>query len=932
MYFTRYCVLALIVGVLTLQAIPPQINYQGYLTRTDGSPLDTVVTMTFGLYQFQSGGTAVWTQVQNPCTVRAGLFAVSLGPLGSDDPNFRPDTCFLGITVGGNSEMVPRSRILSVPFALMVGSLDGAEGGHVRGPVAFSGELWMDSLKCNYGIRFSDNTWQESAWDTTSLSDRIDAKADSAGNATREWVLAQGYGADGQQYADTSTWDATRAWTNTQLALKQDFGDTSAWDATRSWVQSQGYTSGAQAYPDTITWDATKAWVQSMGYLRGASNNAIWNGFVGGGDNHVAGGQYSTVGGGRMNRARGDFSVIAGGGGGAWVDSNSVTGTYSAVGGGRRHSVAGVASVVSGGTSNSVSGYTSNIGGGEQNSNGGAYSGILGGHSNTIAADADYSTIAGGTQNQISGSRSFAAGWLAQANHDGAFVWADGTGSSFATTAPNQFLIRATNGVGIGRDNPVEQLDVNGDVRADTFRTNMGIRFPDGTFQNTAPVIFTGQQYADTNTWDATRTWVQNQSYVRSWELELLQADTDTNSWDATKTWVQSMGYLRGTGNSVSPTSFVGGGSNNTANFNFGTISGGSGNAANGDYATVAGGFGNVTGPRAAVGGGQYNKAGGQYSVIAGGGGLVESDSNSASGQHSTITGGGRNVASGTCAIVSGFGNAAGGDAAVVGGGYWNVANNYCATVAGGYQNVAGNQYATVTGGQSNQATGYQATVGGGHGNTASNLYSVVSGGDNNTASGVRATIPGGFSNRANGAASFAAGFYACANHLASFVWGSSNSADSTASFADYSFTARSPGGARFYTQHGGMSTGVSLAAGGGAWDNLCDARQKRLHGDVNTSEILQKISALPLHRWSYKSQDESIQHIGPTAQDFYAAFGLGESDTTINTLDPDGIALAAIQELTKQIAELRAENAAQQRQIQSLLAKDEQTQLKMEK
>jgi hypothetical protein len=112
----------------------------------------------------------------------------------------------------------------------------------------------------------------------------------------------------------------------------------------------------------------------------------------------------------------------------------------------------------------------------------------------------------------------------------------------------------------------------------------------------------------------------------------------------------------------------------------------------------------------------------------------------------------------------------------------------------------------------------------------------------------------------------------------------------------------------------------------------LCDVRQKRLHGNVNTSDILQKISALPLHRWSYKTQEESIQHIGPTAQDFYAAFHLGESDTTINTLDPDGIALAAIQELAKQVSELRTENEEQRKQIQSLLAKDEQTQLTTEK
>ncbi len=232
------------------------------MTRPDGTPLDTVVTMTFGLYQFQTGGTAVWTQVENPCTVRAGLFAVSLGPLGSDDPTFEPDTCWLGVAVGNNSEMVPRSRLLSVPFALMVGGLDGAEGGHVRGPVYVDRMFLADTIRCNNGIQFSDNTWQQSAWDTTSLSERINAKADSADHATRTWVLAQGFGTGGQQYPDTNTWDATRAWSTTQLALKQAYTDTSSWDATRTWTNTQ--LALKQAYADTSSWDATRSWVNTQ--------------------------------------------------------------------------------------------------------------------------------------------------------------------------------------------------------------------------------------------------------------------------------------------------------------------------------------------------------------------------------------------------------------------------------------------------------------------------------------------------------------------------------------------------------------------------------------------------------------------------------------------------------------------------------------------
>ena len=67
-------------------------------------------------------------------------------------------------------------------------------------------------------------------------------------------------------------------------------------------------------------------------------------------------------------------------------------------------------------------------------------------------------------------AHSFAAGDNAQAMNSGSFVWADGSGGAFADTAPNQFLIRATGGVGIGTTTPASKLEVNGDVRVDANR------------------------------------------------------------------------------------------------------------------------------------------------------------------------------------------------------------------------------------------------------------------------------------------------------------------------------------------------------------------------------------------------------------------------------------------------------------------------------
>ncbi|MBN1269313.1 MAG: tail fiber domain-containing protein [Kiritimatiellae bacterium] len=78
----------------------------------------------------------------------------------------------------------------------------------------------------------------------------------------------------------------------------------------------------------------------------------------------------------------------------------------------------------------------------------------------------------------------------------------------------------------------------------------------------------------------------------------------------------------------------------------------------------------------------------------------------------------------------------------------------------------------------------------------------------------------------------------------------------------------------------------------------------------VDPAEVLERLSRLPVSQWNMKAQDPSIRHMGPMAQDFHAAFGLGETDRYINSVDVDGVALAAIQGLHAENAELRARNA----------------------
>jgi len=64
------------------------------------------------------------------------------------------------------------------------------------------------------------------------------------------------------------------------------------------------------------------------------------------------------------------------------------------------------------------------------------------------------------------------------------------------------------------------------------------------------------------------------------------------------------------------------------------------------------------------------------------------------------------------------------------------------------------------------------------------------------------------------------------------------------------------------------------------------------------------------------------VTHIGPTAQDFKKVFGVGENDKTISTIDPSGIALAAIKELNSQNRELKEVNARLKKQLDDLARK----------
>jgi len=143
--------LTLMVAVLALASfvtadVPQMINYQGRLTGTSGTPLDTTVSMVFTIYDDSTGGTAKWTETQSSVTATDGLFNVILGSVNPiPDTLFNDTVRYLGIQVGSDPELTPRIRLVSVGFSHRVSTIDGATGGMISGDVTIRGNIQIRS-------------------------------------------------------------------------------------------------------------------------------------------------------------------------------------------------------------------------------------------------------------------------------------------------------------------------------------------------------------------------------------------------------------------------------------------------------------------------------------------------------------------------------------------------------------------------------------------------------------------------------------------------------------------------------------------------------------------------------------------------------------------------------------------------------------------
>jgi trimeric autotransporter adhesin len=304
-----------------------------------------------------------------------------------------------------------------------------------------------------------------------------------------------------------------------------------------------------------------------------------------------------------------------------------------------------------------------------------------------------------------------------------------------------------------------------------------------------------------------------------------------------------------------------------------------------------------------------------------------------------------------------------------------NITDSRC-TIGGGCANMAGNNSGSI-----NDVV--NATVGGGENNWAGASGATVGGGWGNLANGGNSTVPGGAYNRARGNSSFAAGTRASANHDGSFVWSDHSSPDDTiSSTSENQFVVKATGGVHIQSGYGilldaadrpiitrkwdifttGANTNVgrwgmfmepgTLVMGipniatrcfqvakydedgtrtglatvdqsgnmtiAGTLNESSDRNRKENIESVSGEDVLRKLSGMPVSMWSYK-EDGGIRHIGPMAQDFRSAFGLGQDETHIAAVDAGGVALAAIQGLYRELQNKNVEIADLRTRLEAL-------------
>ncbi len=949
-------VLATLVLLSTLSLQPATVfaqgtafTYQGQLN--DGiNPASGTYHLRFALFDALTVGNQVGSPLTNsPVSVSNGLFTVTLD-FGANFPG-ADRWLEIGVRTNGNgvfATLSPRQKITPSPYAIYAAGASAA---------GISGTIPTANLTGTYGSAVTfNNAANNFSGNGTGLTN-VNAATLGGLGAANFWQLGGNNIALGQFLGSTNN-QALELKANGVRALRLDGGALSGKTVSEGYPYPNGAPNMIGGSPlNFVALNVVGATIGGGGatnYENHSYSNSIYVDFatIGGGlQNTIEASDYiytvegSTIGGGTINtiktnaigstigggvrntiQTNASLSTISGG------FNNQVTGKGGFVGGGgydgsvfAGNSAGGNVSTIGGGLGNTINTGANGafIGGGRENLNSSAYSTIAGGLNNTNQSNTSYSTIGGGWLNLI---------------QDGAdqSVIAGGNAGHIQTGARESFI---------------------GGGFANTIQTNAAGSFIGGGVGN---VISNGAAYAT----------IGGGQYNMAEFDDATVAGGDFN---------RALGYSStvggGGGNTSSGTySTVAGGVNNISSGFYGTVGGGVGNTNGGDFATVGGGVGNTnSGSYGTIGGGYVNTSSGNSATI--GGGYL----NTSSSSYATVGGGSSNVATSAYATVPGGAyNAAGGQFSFAAGFRAKALHNgafvWADSTGPDFASTGNDQFLIRAAGgvginKTNPATALDVngtiTATSFSGNAASLTSLNAANLAGSVPSAALTSVPAGNLTgtildarlSANVALLNANQTFTGSNTIAPSVslsfgsqvrqmlnlWGTQYGIG-VQSYTVYFRTDNSfPGGGFAWYQGGTHNDGKTNSGGGitmmtldnsglrvnGTFVSSSDRNVKQDFAEVNSRTVLEKVAQLPIQTWAYKN-DPNTKHLGPVAQDFYAAFNVGPDDKHIATVDESGVALAAIQGLNQKMdsenAKLReelkrrdAENAELKQRLEAL-------------
>lgn len=374
--------LALTVASAIQAAAPQLINYQGFLTESapPNNPVNGTFDITFTIYDDSAGRNIIWTETQIGVEVDVGNFSALLGSVTPlVDTVFNDTTRYLGIKVGADPELAPRSRLVSMAYSFRTSTVDGATGGIISGDVSIQSDLTV-SGKATIGPGHTNTSANGFVAGANNIANNTSATVGGGryNMARGDYSVVAGGGGDNPTDS------------NSALGPRSTIGG--------------GFRNSANGNSSTIGGGVSNIASEAYATIAGGRENTASEQYstVAGGGGNIASDIYATVGGGRANTANFQYATVSGG------DTNSANSFLGTIGGGGTNTVSGSAATIGGGFENTVSGQYGTLSGGWGSFVFGNSATVSGGKSNVT--DNQYATVSGGWTNTASGLASTIGG------------------------------------------------------------------------------------------------------------------------------------------------------------------------------------------------------------------------------------------------------------------------------------------------------------------------------------------------------------------------------------------------------------------------------------------------------------------------------------------------------------------------------------------